>query len=85
MLAIDSPAVLVLAGLGVLPPVPEDGLPVLRADFGVSGGMLRPIGKALSHRTTVATAQVRAMEGANGHVSPHGPSPNYSGTIQNEC
>ena len=55
-------------------PVPEDGLPVLRADFRVRGGVLHPIGKALSRRATVATAQARAMAGENGHVSLRGPS-----------
>ena len=35
--------------------------------------MLRPIGEALSRRTTVAAAQAHAMAGANGHVSPRGP------------
>ena len=57
------------------PPVSEDSLLVLRADFGVRGGMPRPVGKALSRRITVAIAQARAMAGANGHVSPRGPSP----------
>ena len=57
------------------PPVLEDGLPVLRADFGVREGVLRRIGEALSRRTTVAAAQAHAMAGANGHVSPRGPSP----------
>ena len=56
-------------------PVLEDGLPVLRADFGVREGVLRRIGEALSRRTTVAAAQAHAMAGANGHVIPRGPSP----------
>ena len=59
---------------GCPPPIPEDGLPVLRADFRVRGGVLHPIGKALSRRATVATAQARAMAGENGHVSLRGPS-----------
>ena len=45
------------------PPVPEDGLPVLRADIGVRGGVLRPVGKALSRRTAVAPARARAVAG----------------------
>ena len=57
------------------PPVSEDGLPVLRADFGVRGGVPRPVGKALSRRIIVVISQARAMAGANGHVSPRGPSP----------
>ena len=60
---------------GCPPPIPEDGLPVLRADFGVREGVLRRIGEALSRRTTVAAAQAHAMAGANGHVIPRGPSP----------
>ena len=55
------------------PPVPEDGLPILRADFGVGKGVLRPIGKALSCRAAAAPARARAVEGANGLVSPRGP------------
>jgi hypothetical protein len=71
---IASPAVLTLVGMGVLPSVPKDGLPVLRANFGERGGMLHPIGEALSHWTTVATARAHSMAWAIGHVSPHGPS-----------
>jgi len=67
-------ALLALAG-GVLPPAPEDGLPVLRADFGAGEGVLRPIGKALSHQTAVAPARAHAVAGANGLVSPRWSSP----------
>ena len=75
VLAIASPAVLALAGLGVLPLSSRTVFPSLELTLGVRGGVLRPISKALSHRITVATAQAHAMAGANGHVSPHGPSP----------
>ena len=57
------------------PPIPEDSLLVLRADFRVREGVLRPIGKALSHQTAVAPARAHAVAGANGHVSPRRPSP----------
>ena len=38
------------------PPVSEDSLLVLRADFGVREGVLRRIGEALSRRTIAAPA-----------------------------
>ena len=70
MLAIALLVVLALAGRDVLPPVPEDGLPVLRADFGVGKGVLCPISKTLSRLTAVAPARARAVVGVNGLVSP---------------
>jgi len=54
------------AGIGRVgrpPPCPEDGLPVHRADFRVKEGILRPIGKALSHQTTVATPKLVLWQG----------------------
>ena len=59
-----------LAGRDVLPPIPEDGLLVLRADFGVGKGVLCPINKTLSRLTVVALARARAVVGVNGLVSP---------------